>query len=134
MAIYQHILLTLDLTETSETIIMHATKFADLARAKLSLIHVIEPTHFNPNAANLEVSCCDKAQKTMAILGKKMIIPKDDQRIKFGSVKIQVLRLANELGVDMIMVGNHAQSPSLGSIANAIVHGADCDVLVIRNH
>ena len=56
--------------------------------------------------------------------------------IEFGSTKNEVLRVAEEHKVDLIVTGSHGKhglALLLGSTANAILHGADCDVLIVRS-
>ena len=75
------------------------------------------------------------AEKELAALGNKLNLDKKHCRIEFGSVKNEVLRLAKELKVDLIVTGSHGKhglSLLLGSTANAILHGAECDVLIVH--
>jgi universal stress protein A len=56
-------------------------------------------------------------------------------KIEFGSVKNEVLRVAEEIGADLIVIGSHGRhglSRLLGSSTSGIVQGAECDVLTIR--
>jgi universal stress protein A len=52
-----------------------------------------------------------------------------------GNTRREILRVAEENGVDLIVLGSHGRQGIqllLGSTANAVLHGAPCDVLAVR--
>ena len=52
-----------------------------------------------------------------------------------GSPKTEIVRVANENKVDLIIVGSHGRhglALLLGSTANGVLHHATCDVLAVR--
>lgn len=134
---YQHIVLATDLRSVNKDINYKTRILADQFSAKLSLIHTIEPipAYGNPGFVDLESSIIEEAKKQMTLLGEELSVPEEDQYIEFGSIKNEVLRVVEEVGADLIIVGSHGRhglSRLLGSAASAIVHGAQCDVLTIR--
>ena len=59
--------------------------------------------------------------------------------LEIGVPKREILRVAQEQDVDLILLGSHGRHGIeliLGSTANAVLHHADCDVLAVRlkNH
>ena len=87
--------------------------------------------------AEVEVSIREQAEKELAALAKRLGIDAKHQLIEFGSTKNEVLRVAQEHKVDLIVTGSHGKhglALLLGSTANAILHGADCDVLIVRSN
>ena len=60
----------------------------------------------------------------------------DAQRwVVLGSTGPEIKRTAEEHDVDLIVVGSHGRhglALLLGSTANAVLHGAPCDVLAVR--
>ena len=55
--------------------------------------------------------------------------------VTHGQTATEIHRLADERGVDLVVVGTHGKhGPELitGSSANAVLHGANCDVLAVR--
>ena len=133
----KHILLATDLSPASKIAATKAKALATLYHAKLTLAYVVEPLYAyeNPDITRLEGSIMQEMKKEMAKLGEMLNIPTSDQKIEIGSVKTQLLQLADELAVDLIVVGSHGRhglSRLLGSSASAIVHGAKCDVFVVR--
>ena len=137
MSLYTHILFATDLTELSNKLIPKVKTLAELYGAKISLIHVLEETstYGYPGIPNLESSASEYVQNAMAEVAEKIQVPKERQYIEFGSVKGQVLSYANSIHADLIVIGSHGRhglARLLGSSANAIMSGAECDVLLLR--
>lgn len=137
MASYSHILYATDLSESSKEANAKVVELAKANGARLTLVHIIEPipAYGYPGFADLESPVIDQAKQELAKLGQEINVPEQDQHIEFGSVKTQVLHIADDLKVDLIVIGSHGRhglSRLLGSSAHAIVHGANCDVLTVR--
>jgi len=57
------------------------------------------------------------------------------QWVELGATKQEIVRIAATQGVDLIVIGSHGRhgiGRLLGSTANAVLHGAGCDVLAVR--
>ena len=137
MSEYQHILVATDLSNASFVPEKKARDLADKYGSKLSLVHTIEPipAYGYPGLVDLESPFIDDAKNEMAKVGKKLNVPEDCQHVEFGAVKSQILKVAEELNVDLIIIGSHGRhglNRLLGSGASGIIHGAHCDVLVVR--
>ena len=55
--------------------------------------------------------------------------------VRQGNTKREILNMAEEENVDLIVIGSHGRSGIqllLGSTANTVLHGAPCDVLAVR--
>ena len=68
-------------------------------------------------------------------LGQKLGVPEDRQHLEVGITEKEVLRVAKDNGVDLIVMGSHGRhglALLLGSTANAVLHHADIDVLAVR--
>ncbi len=104
------------------------------------LVHVVEPipAYAYPGFAGfaeVEVSIREQAEKELAVLAKKLGVDSAHCMIEFGSTKNEILRVAKEKKIDLIVTGSHGKhglALLLGSTANAILHGAECDVLIVR--
>jgi len=138
---YQHILLATDLHEDCKKIVQKALTIAENHQATLNLIHVVEPLpayamgYFG--SVNIEKELIDEAEKKLAELSEELPIKPEQQRIEIGSVKVAILKAAEELNIDLIVVGSHGRhglEKLLGSTAAGVLHGAKCDVLVVRTH
>lgn len=142
MTEYNHVLLASDLSTHSEQIAGRASEMARESNAKLSVVYVMEhsPIAYGgeysiPIDANLEETLEKQACESLAKLGKKFNIEQSNQYLASGSVKLAVVDTAKEIGADLIVVGTHGHhglDVLLGSRANAILHNAKCDVLVVR--
>lgn len=142
MTDYNHILLASDLSEQSEYVAQRANEMAKESNAKLSIVYVMEhsPVAYGgeysiPLDADVEETLEKQARKSLAQLGSKFNIDLKNQYLASGSVKLAVIDTAEEVHADLIVVGTHGHhglDVLLGSRANAILHSAKCDVLVVR--
>lgn len=143
MSGYKQILLATDLSEETAAIIAAAQSMASQDRAKLSIVHVVEHTpvvygggEFSiPLDMSLEEHLTQNAKKALSQLANYAHISPEDQYVTHGSVKHEIIELADKLKADLIIVGSHGHSGIgllLGATANAILHAAKCDVLAVR--
>jgi universal stress protein A len=139
---YQHILVAVDLSPVTAQVLTQAQDIAKESKALISMVHVMEhsPVAYGgefsiPVDVNLEQSLEHEVRSELQKLGEQYGIPNERQFLETGSVKLAVTDLAQELHVDLIVVGTHGHHGLdllLGSRANAILHRAQCDVLVVR--
>jgi len=137
---YKKVLFATDFDEIGILAAHKAKKIADENGAKLFLVHVVEPipAYAYPGFAGfaeVEVSIRDQAEKELSTLADRLGVDADHRFLEFGSTKNEVLRVAEENKVDLIVTGSHGKhglALLLGSTANAILHGAQCDVLIVR--
>jgi universal stress protein A len=136
---YKHILFATDLSEESEYIINKVRGMRDYTGAKLSLLHVVEPmpgySYAYLGIEDIEGQLIEESRTALAKLGTQLVVEKKDQWVEVGPTKSKIQGIAEENGVDLIICGSHGRhglSLLLGSTANAILHGARCDVLVVR--
>lgn len=142
MPVYKNILVAIDLHPgCDEPTVKKAVQIAKESNAKLSIIHAVE--HINaygmaqayPTVIDLEEQMANEAQEALAKFSAAFGIPAENQFIEVGSPKIVIMNKAEELKVDLIIVGSHGRhgiALLLGSTANAILHSAFCDVLAVR--
>ena len=139
---YKHILAAVDLSDQSTQVAKRALEIATQNKASFDIVHVVEqsPVAYGgefsiPINVNLEHAIETEARKQLSTLCKTLKISPEHQHVLTGSVKTAVIELAEQLKVDLIVAGTHGQHGIdilLGSRANAILHGAKCDVLVVR--
>ena len=128
MTTYQHILVALDLSEHSLFVLKKAHELAQQNHAKLSAIHVIEPLVESSHLAFDGTISTDllPVQDEIEASAKKKLSKRPADTIH---------QLSKDLPCDLIVVGSHGRrglSLLLGSTANAVLHGATCDVLAAR--
>lgn len=136
---YKHILFATDLTEDTDYLITKVREMRGYTGARLSIIHVVEPlpgySYAYLGIEDIEGQLIEEAKQSMAKLGETLNVAASDQHVEVGPTKTKILKLADEINADLIMTGSHGRhglSLLLGSTANAIIHGAKCDVLTVR--
>ncbi|HVT62795.1 MAG TPA: universal stress protein [Legionellaceae bacterium] len=137
---YKRVLLATDFDEVGIHAAHKAKKIADESGAQLFLVHVVEPipAYAYPGFAGfaeVEISIKEQAERELSALAKKLNVDKKHQLLEFGSIKNEVLRVAQEHKMDLIVTGSHGKhglALLLGSTADAILHGAHCDILIVR--
>ncbi|WP_133135994.1 universal stress protein [Legionella rowbothamii] len=138
---YKRVLFATDFDEVGVLAAHKAKKIADENGADLILVHVVEPipAYAYPGFAGfaeVELSIREQAEKELNELGDKLGVDDQHRFIEFGSTKNEILRVAKERNIDLIVTGSHGKhglSLLLGSTANSILHNAQCDVLIVRS-
>ena len=136
---YKHILIATDLLPENNALFDRGFALAKEWKAKVSLVHVVEPLpgygYAYVGSADVEEALIKEAKKQMIALARKYGIDAADTVVDIGPTKTEVIRVAEEKKVDLIIVGSHGRSGwslLLGSTATAVLHGAKCDVLTMR--
>jgi universal stress protein A len=136
---YKHILFATDLTDDTTYLVDKVNALCGLTGAKLSLIHVVEPlpgySYAYLGIEDIEGQLIQEAQQSIVKLGEKFNLSQDDLFVEMGTTKTKILKIAEDIHADLIVCGSHGRhglSLLLGSTANAVLHGAKCDVLTIR--
>lgn len=139
---YTHILLAVDFSPSTEQTGRRAVDLAGRYGARLSLIHVVEylPIALDgepilPPMVGVEEQLMEIARKHLVQLAANLGVNDAARYVELGSTKLEILRVAEAQGVDLIVVGSHGRhglARLLGSTAGAVLHGAHCDVLAVR--
>jgi universal stress protein A len=136
---YKHILFATDLTDDTDYVVNKVQALRGFTGAKLSLVHIVEPmpgySYAYLGIEDIEGQLIEEAREALTKLGGKLAVERNDQWIEVGPTKSKILKVASEIGADLIICGSHGRhglSLLLGSTANAILHGAHCDVLTVR--
>jgi universal stress protein A len=146
---YKHILFATELHESKSYIEDKVTELQNFSQAKLSVIHVVEPipdTYYSgeygviPGLDSVDSIGTTKILKERATevlqpMIKRLSITAQDLHIPIGQTSEEILAFSEQENVDLIITGSHGVHGLqllLGSTANAILHGAKCDVLAVR--
>ena len=143
MSHYKHILLAVDFTEHGENVAKKAKELAKDNQAQLSIVHVVDNLpivdasyeSIIPLDAGLTEQLIDMATQRLKKIANKLAIAEDKQWLEIGSATLEIVRIAEENDVDLIVVGSHGRhglALLLGSTANGVLHHAKCDVLAVR--
>ncbi len=140
---YKHILLAIDFSAHSKQVAERAKRLAQINQARLGLVHIVDNLPIADAAYGpvipLDVDFTDElvenAKKRLTQIAGELDIAEQDCWLEFGSPSYEIVRIAEEQNVDLIVVGSHGRhglALLLGSTANSILHHAQCDVLAVR--
>ena len=139
MPTYKHVLFATDLAEDSDNIAKKVTKLAELYEAKLSMVHVVEHlaaiAYSYMGSIEVEDQLVNEARAELKKMGDLMQVAEENRHLEVGHPKTEIIEVANRVGADLIIVGSHGPhgiTALIGSTTNAIIHGASCDVLMVR--
>ena len=147
----QHIVVAVDLTESGRLAVLSALDLAEATRAKVTLVHAIEPT---PTPASLEAyaleglptdwaerindarlrSAHHQVQAMVSMYGRPSVSVTG--QVIFGLLPETLNSLLRSVQADLLIVGTHGRRGLahffLGSVAERLVRTAPCPVLVVR--
>lgn len=143
---YQHILVPIDGSPTSELALKEALKFAQQQNAQLELVHVLQDIwYFDEgsmlNYAELLESMRSSGKKILAqaqILAQQTGITVKIKLLEAGGERIAsvIVEEAKRCSAELIIIGTHGRSGFsrllLGSIAEGVVRTSHIPVLLIR--
>lgn len=142
MNAYRNILLCVDFSENAHYVAMRARELAERCGADLRLIHVVEHVPVDaasefmaPPQVEMYEELLSNAEEQLHRMAGRLGVNKDACCVAAGSTKQEILDHARDVECDLIVVGSHGRhglALLLGSTANALLHGATCDVLAVR--
>ena len=141
MGQYNHILLEADFNQESDIVEKRAAALKNTFAANLSIVHVLEPIsiayggEFPFDLGDLHKELEKQALHQLRDLGSRLGVPEDQQFLEVGITEKEILRVAQQSDVDLIVMGSHGRhglALLLGSTANAVLHHAEIDVLAVR--
>ena len=142
MAVYSHILIAVDFTPAMDTVTRQAVELSRTFKTRLSMVHVVEfvPMDLSnelvlPQEIEIDLELVKTARQRLQGLGEKLGVDGTACFVSQGSTRREIIHLAREQDVDLIVIGSHGREGIqrlLGSTANAVLHGAPCDVLAVR--
>lgn len=141
MGLYTHILVGLDLSEDSASVLKKAETLSQTLGAKLSLVHIIEPLTF-AYAGDLPVDLTDTqtaiqehASERLKSLADALSEAPVRCEVVLGATAVELRQFAQDSQADLIVVGTHGRhgfALLLGSTATDVIHGTPCDVLAVK--
>jgi universal stress protein A len=144
MALYRRIVAAVDLQEDSLRIARHARDLGAALGAEVRLVHVVRPVLIStpmppqpvaPDAMLNMVEVSRQAQKQLAGIATELGVPEAQCQVIEGNVKDEILNAAQELGADLIVIGNRGRQ-GLGLFRrptdDAVAQKSACDVLEVR--
>ncbi len=142
--LFKKIILATDFSGTSEVASFHAMSLAQTYKAKLIALHVFEPRPLGiPYHKLKKDGQVDEDPEKTRQRGKTMLKKladsfhvKTDTIFTEGSPGLEIIRIAEELNADLIVLGTHGYKGwnrfTIGSVAEFVGRRATCAVLTIR--
>jgi universal stress protein A len=141
MSVYRRILLIVDLNDDSLQIGRRAQAIAASVGAEVELLHVVEIVPLEPvgetlmTSVQIEEGLVARARTRLAALAAQLGLPNAHCQVEVGSVKSDIVRIARDRGVDLIVLGSrerHGLSILVNFTEDTVLHAAPCDVLAVR--
>ncbi len=146
---YQRLLLAVDFERESEPVVRRAQQLRSALGARLFLLHVVEhiPPAMDysavgyagdiaaPDNLELEDELQGIAQRELDALGDRLEVPIADRLIRVGPTGRTIDEVANELNIDLVMIGSrgrHGFMGLFGSTARTVLRNLTCDVLCVK--
>jgi len=146
---YKNILVPIDFSPHSLLAVKRALQLARQYNASLTLLHVIDnaslpsflgaaeyqvPFDYD-EYEKIEQTHYDHAITQIKEIAESLNYADSRYEVHWGRPKPGILSFAEAQKIDLIVTGSHGKhgiARLLGSTANGIVHGARCDVVVVR--
>jgi universal stress protein A len=141
MADYKKILVVVDLSDDSDCIGNRAKAIAKCHNADLKLLHVVEYVPLEPMgetlmpAVQIEGELVARAKSKLTELAQRLELGHAEQWVATGSIKAEIIRIAQEQRVDLIVLGSrerHGVAILVNFTEDTVLHAAPCDVLAVR--
>lgn len=147
---FRRILVTTDFSEAGDRAIPHAFRMAADHGAEVIVCHVIEPVivpnplyaqYYPGELLSPDVLARAEADARAALeerVPKEEALAQVPYRIVIGqgTPAEEIIRLAQELGVDLIVIATHGHTGLkhllMGSVAERVIRHVPCAVLVVR--
>jgi nucleotide-binding universal stress UspA family protein len=143
--LFARILCAVDFSEPSMKALSYALSIAQEADAQLLVLHVLEGLHTEELTAYPDFDLSRFIQRMeadalarlhSAIADEARIWCKPVELLETGKVYREILRVARERDVHLIVLGVHGRNPVdlmlLGSTTHHVVRAASCPVLTLR--
>lgn len=142
MSAYTHVLVAVDLSQDSDAVARRGHELAGRYQAKVSFLHVVEFIPVDPTGeallpppVDVEGELVQSARQRLDTLCDSLGLQTAGRRVEVGNIKAEILRVASEEQVDLLVLGSHGRhglALLMGSTEKSLLHKAPCDVLAVR--
>jgi len=144
MTQYTHLLVAVDFSDSTSSILNKARQIAERNKARLSLLHVVEylppiDSAYEPILASNwsidEAELLKRAESSLQQLCSQHDLHDASLNVVLGTPKHEITQFVNDHQCDLIVMGSHGRhgiSLLLGSTANAVLHEMPCDILAVK--
>ena len=141
MAGYKKLLVLLDLSQDSEQVAIAGRDMAAHSNASMIMLHVVEFVPVEPLGESLmptvqiEDELINRSRGHLSALITRLGLANATGRVESGNTKAEILRVAKEEQVDLIVLGSrerHGLAILVNFTEDTVLHAAHCDVLAVR--
>jgi len=143
MSNYRNILVAVDFSDASNTVVQRAIDIAQRNNTQLTLLHVVEympPMDIAyepvPTIAWIdEEALIKRAKSSLEKFCTEHKLVNEKQVVLLGAPKLEICQYARDKHCDLIILGSHGRHGIqllLGSTANGVLHDMPCDVLAVK--
>ena len=141
MAGYKKLLVLLDLSKGSEQVAIAGRDMAALSNASIVVLHVVEFVPVEPLGESLmptvqiEDELISRSREQLGEFITRLGLSRATGRVEAGNTKSEILRVAEEEKVDLIILGSrerHGLAILVNFTEDTVLHAAHCDVLAVR--
>ena len=141
MARYKKLLVLLDLSEDSEQVAAAGRDLAAHSNASVVVLHVVEFVPVEPLGESLmptvqiEDELMNRSRAKLEEFIARLGLTNTTGRVEAGNTKSEILRVAEEEKVDLIILGSrerHGLAILVNFTEDTVLHAAHCDVLAVR--
>jgi nucleotide-binding universal stress UspA family protein len=134
------ILCAVDFSPASRETLACAASLARALRAELEIVHVVRPpttllTDLPPSLLVKDLEAAAERRLALEAAALEAADVRVARSVQVGHAEDGIIARAREIGASLVVVGAHARAMGhrsfLGSVAERVVHGAPCPVLVI---
>ncbi|MBI4835018.1 MAG: universal stress protein [Planctomycetes bacterium] len=144
----KNILVPTDFSSLSDKALSHAIDIAQKYGARVYVIHVVDVIQQCSVDYCIDVDIMQRLEREAISHAKesiqkqlnKLSMPKGleiEPDVKQGTAYLTILKEQDEMKIDLIVVGAHKKKRFinyfLGSVADKIIRGASCPVLVVKS-
>jgi universal stress protein A len=141
MARYKKLLVLLDLSQDSEQVAIAGRDLAAHSNASMVVLHVVEFVPVEPLGESLmptvqiEDELINRSRARLTEFIARLGLANATGRVEAGNTKSEILRVAEEEKVDLIVLGSrerHGLAILVNFTEDTVLHAAHCDVLAVR--
>ena len=145
MAQFNTLLLAVDLSPISESLLRRVQQMCGDDMDRLSVIHVLtygmhDPEFAvsqSPSDAHAQRMRDHKALQLRELLQRfGLFIPSERIYLKFGEPACEIKKLADQIDADLVIVGSHTKESDWmqlpGATTNCVIQGISSDVMAVK--
>ena len=132
----RHLIVPTDLSPFSLSVMRYAVEIADLFRARLTVLHVVDRHAEHAQLTDAERE--ERARQAIAGTLRELGIEQNalEVVVRHGAADVEIVRTAREINGDLIVMCTHGRTGMkhvlVGSVTEKVVRKAACPVLTMR--